>query len=110
MSDACHELRMSTNNLYAYFCPVCTHVVISGTQLVGAYHKALGLWRFETHALMEAGTYDAALTVDEIRARVLAQDWANGVREIEIESKEIVGTKYERATQARWRRRKVGAR
>ena len=99
------------NQLYAYFCPVCgDHVVISATRLVGKYHRAKTFLGVRTHAMIEAGTYDAALPLEEIRARVLAQDWANGVREIAIESKEIVGTKYERATQARWRRRKVGAR
>jgi hypothetical protein len=36
----------------------------------------------------------------------LAMDWNNGVRDIESESTEIVGVRYERATQPRMRRMK----
>ena len=95
------------NNLYAYFCPVCGHVEINATRKVGAYHKGISIFGFRTHAMLEAGAFPAALPLDDIKAQVLAQDWAGGVREIETHSIELEPgqVKYEKAKQPRLRRR-----
>jgi hypothetical protein len=92
------------NNLFAYFCPVCGDVEIVATRRVGAYHKALGLWGWKTHAMLEAGSFPASLPLDEIKASVLAKDWNAGVREIESVSTETVGVKFEKAKLPRMRR------
>jgi hypothetical protein len=92
--------------LFAYFCPVCACVEIQATRKVGAYHKAMTLRGWKTHAMIEAGTFPASLPLEQIKAEVLATDWNSGVRDIESESTEVVGVRYERATQPRMRRMK----
>jgi hypothetical protein len=93
------------NNLFAYFCPVCGCVEIQATRKVGAYHKAMTLRGWKTHAMLDCGEFPATLPLDQIKADVLAKDWNSGVRDIESVSTETVGVKYERATQPRMRRR-----
>jgi hypothetical protein len=95
------------NNLFAYFCPVCGDVEIVATRRVGAYHKALGLWGWKTHAMLEAGNFPSSLSLDEIKSQVLKKDWNGGVREIESVSTDTVGVRYEKATQPRIRRKRV---
>lgn len=90
--------------LYGYFCPVCGQVEIVAARRTNPYHRALGIFGFATHAMTPAGTYPDSMLIDEIKAAILARDWQNGVRDIESESTEIVGVKYERAKQRRWRR------
>jgi len=77
------------NKLFAYFCPVCGQVEINATQRVGPYHRGVGIYRFATHAMVPAGTFDARKPLDEIKAEVLATDWDNGVRDIPHESREL---------------------
>ena len=92
------------NKLYGYFCPVCGHVEITTTRTVGKYHRGMGITGWKTHAMLEAGAYRADMGLDAIKAEILAQDWNNGVREIESVSNEITGVKFEKAKQPRWRR------
>ena len=98
------------NSLFAYLCPVCACVEINATRRANPYHerKVRDGWRYrwQTHALQEAGTFDAALGLDEIKARVLAGDWAQGVREIESVSMELGAGMVVRqpAKVKRWRR------
>lgn len=92
------------NKLYGYFCPVCGHVEITTTRTVGKYHRGTGITGWKTHAMLEAGAYRADMGLDAIKAEILAQDWNGGVREIESVSTEVVGVRYERATQPRVRR------
>ncbi len=97
-------------SLYAYFCPVCASVEILATRSVGKYHKAPTFHGFRTHAMLEAGTFASDVPLEQIKAQVLANDWAGGVREIEVVSKELHKgqVKRERARQPRMRvRRKV---
>lgn len=97
---------MNENKLYAYFCEKCGSVEIGATRRVGAYHKAPGVFRFETHAMKEAGVYDARKPLEDIKAEVLAQDWDGGVREIVSHSNEIPAGVVVRqpAKVRRWRR------
>lgn len=96
------------NLLYAYLCPVCASVEIGATRRVGAYHRVPTFRGYRTHALVEAGTFDAALELDEIKRRVLAADYNGGVREIESESRELPrGTVVYQKAKAGWKRKAV---
>lgn len=83
---------------FAYLCLKCAHVEVSPRPRVGAYHRGMEIGRgYRTHDMEAAGTFADDKTDAEIRALVLAEDYAQGVREIAVESKE----EYRRVYQPR---------